>query len=99
MIKIFISQPMKDKTDEEILLERAEVEAKLTLEYGDDVEFIDSFMQGAPHDAKPLWFLGKSLQFLSEADAIYMCKGWEYARGCLIEHRAAQLYDIRIILG
>lgn len=61
MKKLFISQPMKGKTNEEIEAERAKAieAAKITLE--DDVEVIDSFFKNAPVDARPLWFLGKSL--------------------------------------
>ena len=31
---------------------------------GEPVEVIDSFFQNAPADARPLWFLGKSLERL-----------------------------------
>lgn len=63
MKKLFISQPMKGKTNEEIEAERAKAveEAKAVL--NDDVEVIDSF--DAPVDATPLWFLGKSIELLS----------------------------------
>ncbi len=42
---------------------------------GEPVEVIDSFFQEAPADAKPLWFLGKSLELLSGADVAYFCAG------------------------
>ena len=59
MKKLFISQPMKGKTDEQILAEREQaIEAAKKL-VGEEVEIIDSFFQAAPADAKPLWFLGK----------------------------------------
>lgn len=97
-MKIFISQPMKDKTDEQILAERNRVIETIKQKFNTtDVEIIDSFMQGAPHDAKPLWFLGKSLQFLSEADVAYFVKGWNEYRGCKIEHTCAKEYNIETI--
>lgn len=111
-LKLFISQPMKDKTDEEILLERQEafVKAKRFIydEYSKnmftdinelkiDLELIDSFFQSAPVDAKPLWFLGKSLELLSTADYVYFAPEWENYRGCKIEHLCAEEYDITII--
>ena len=97
MKKLFISQPMVDKTDEEIkaVREAAIEEAKKLA--GDDVEVIDSFMQGAPHDAKPLWFLGKSFQMLSAADYAYFADGWSVYRGCNFEHLACEKYGIKII--
>ena len=58
------------------------------------VEVIDSFFQEAPADAKPLWFLGKSLELLAGADIAYFAKGWQDARGCRIEHTCAVEYNI-----
>ena len=79
MKKLFISQPMRGKTDEEILAEREKAIASAERELGEKVEVIDSFFQGAPTDAKPLWFLGKSLELLSTADVAYFTKGWQEA--------------------
>ena len=76
MIKVFISQPMKDKTNEQIEAERNRTIQVIKEKYHDDVEIIDSFFKGAPHDAKPLWFLGKSLQMLADADIAYFVEGW-----------------------
>lgn len=97
-MKLFISQPMKDKTDEEILAERDRIiDAVQDMYPIEDIEVIDSFMQSAPHDAKPLWFLGKSLQFLADADVAFFAKGWKDARGCRIEHLCAEEYGIGCI--
>lgn len=97
MKKLFISQPMKDKTNDEILKEREKAIADARKYLGEDVEVIDSFFKDAPHDAKPLWFLGKSLELLSTADIAYFTKGWDSARGCKIEHDCAVAYDIDVI--
>ena len=58
---------------------------------------IDSFFEKAPVNAKPLWFLGKSLELLSDADIAYFASGWEEARGCRIEHTSAIQYVIIVI--
>ena len=98
MIKIFISQPMKDKTNEQIEAERKRAVETIKKEYFDDeVEIIDSFFKGAPHDARPLWFLGKSFELLSTADVAYFIKGWDKYRGCKMEHTAALEYGIRVV--
>lgn len=60
MKKLFISQPMRGKTDEEILAERKKAIESAERNLGEPVEVIDSFFQNAPADARPLWFLGKS---------------------------------------
>lgn len=97
MKKLFISQPMNGKTDEEIKAVRKQAieSAQNALEC--EVEVIDSFFESAPHDAKPLWFLGKSLQLLANADIAYFAKGWHEARGCKIEHDCAVAYGIKTI--
>lgn len=98
MKKLFISQPMNGKTDEEILETRAKAIESAERELGEKVEVIDSFFQNAPVEAKPLWFLGKSLELLSTADVAYFAKGWEEARGCKIENQCAIEYGIDLVI-
>lgn len=70
-MKIFISQPMANKTNEQIKAERLRAEKLVKNKFNtDDIEILDSFFEGAPHDANPLWFLGKSIQILSQADVV-----------------------------
>ena len=97
MKRLFISQPMRDKTDEEILAEREKAVKVTKKMLNEDVEVIDSFFQESPADAKPLWFLGKSLELLSGADIAYFVKGWQTARGCRIENTCAIEYGIPVI--
>lgn len=95
--KLFISQPMRGKTDEEILSEREKAISSAEHYLGESVEVIDSFFRNAPADARPLWFIGKSLELLSTADVVYFAKGWEDARGCRIENQCAIEYGIDVI--
>ena len=97
MKKLFISQPMRDKTDKEILEERKRAIILAKNLVNDDVEIIDSFFKGAPADAKPLRFLGTSIELLSTADIAYFASGWREERGCAIEHECAVKYNIDII--
>ena len=74
---------MKDKTDAQIKAEREKAIEDVKKQFGtDDIEILDTFFEGAPHDARPLWFLAKSLEFLSAADVAYFCKDWEHPRRC-----------------
>lgn len=98
MLRVFISQPMNGKTDKEIKEERLKIVSKLSETVDEPFEVIDSFFESAPHDAKPLWFLGKSIELLSTADLAYFAKGWENARGCSIEHSCAVAYMIETII-
>ncbi len=97
-MKVFISQAMRGLTDEEILKTREEAikfaKTTIGLASGDTVEIIDSFFQSAPTEAKPLWFLGKSLELLSTADVCLFVGDWQNARGCRIEHECCVQYGI-----
>ena len=97
MKKLFISQPMRGKTNEEILAERQKAIEMAELMLDEKVEVIDSFFKDAPADAKPLWYLGESLKLLATADVAYFAKGWEEARGCRIEKMSAIEYGIAVI--
>ena len=53
-MKVFISQPMRDKTDEQIESEREKAIKAIREKHNEEVEIIDSFFENAPHNAKPL---------------------------------------------
>ena len=100
MKKLFISQPMRGLTDEEILKVREEIRARAEHAIGEPVELIDSFIEDYPGEINksiPVWYLGKSIQFLSQADIAYFGEGWKNARGCKIEYEVAEKYGIKII--
>ena len=99
-MKVFISQPMKDKTDAEILKEREFAITKIKEKYGsDDAEIINSLLiNDYVSKNRPLYCLGKSLTLLAEADVAYFVKGWEYAKGCKIEHTCAIEYGVDCIV-
>ncbi|MDB2103999.1 hypothetical protein PMW00_13335 [Clostridium paraputrificum] len=95
--KLFISQPMRGFTDEEILKTREEIRIKAEKTIGEPVELIDSFIKDYPGEINkviPVYYLGKSIQFLSQADVAYFGGDWRTARGCLIEHEVAVQYGI-----
>ena len=99
--KLFISQPMKDKTNEQIEKERDRAIREATKLLGETVVIIDSFFKNDPHDAKPLWYLSKSLELMSQCDVAYFVSGWKNYRGCKIENTCAHEYleeiGVRII--
>ena len=76
MKKLFISQPMRGKTNEEILAVRGKAIKSAERHLGEKVEVIDSFFKDAPVDAKPLWYLAKSIELLATADVAYFAKDW-----------------------
>lgn len=103
MIKVFISQLMMEKSDEEILKRREELRSVVTKELESrgihEIEFIDTFVHDdVPEYVNvPVWFLAESIRKLSGADYCYFEYGWPAARGCKIEHRICELYNIPIL--
>lgn len=90
---------MRNKTDEQIEKERNDAIEHVKKVLGEDVEVIDSFFKGAPHDAKPLWFLGKSFELLSTADMAVFIGDWYKYRGCKMEYEACKEYGIETIIS
>lgn len=86
MKKIFISQPMRGKTGEEIRAEREKAVEVVKAFVNDEVEVLDSYFDDFDVDGNPLEYLAKSIALLAKADVAYFAKGWKDARGCRIEH-------------
>lgn len=89
---------MNGKTDEEIKTERNNAITIIKTMVKEDFEIIDSFFEGAPHDAKPLWFLSKSFELLSTADLACFVGNPEKYRGCGMEYMACEKYGIPTIV-
>ena len=104
MLKAMLSQPMADKTHEEIVETRERAIHALQERGYEIVNTLstDEWYGKEAMDARgvvqiPLCFLAKSLENMSLCHAAYFCKGWENARGCKIEHDAAKAYGLKII--
>ena len=94
MLKLFVSQAMRGKTDEEILEKRKALieEAKaIALE---PMEPLDTFFD---FNGSPLEHLGSSISMLSKAYIAIFGNGWQETRGCVIEHMCCVHYGIPII--
>ena len=104
MKKAMLSQPMADKTDEEIVETRNRAIEALT-EHGCEIVntlFTDEWYSKEKMLERgvvqiPVCFLAKSLDNMSLCHVAYFCKGWENARGCRIEHEVAKAYGLEII--
>ena len=102
MKKAMISQPMRNKTEEEITTTRKRaVERLVNLGYEVvDTYFSDEWLN--KQDEKEianlsLYFLAKSLKEMAKCDAVYFCRDWEQARGCRLEEQAALEYGVETI--
>ena len=89
-MKIMISQPMRGKTNEQIKEERKALVEQLEKE---GHEVLDTVFDEAPTDEDvAIYMLSQSIRFIGKVDAVVFMKGWENARGCLIEHQVAMSY-------
>ena len=97
-MKVFISQPMKGRTDKEILDERDAVIEYLKQKYS-DVSIIDSFLDIEPPEVKTIavFYLGKSIQLLSDADLCVVVGDVSDNNGCQIEMEVCKRYGIELI--
>ena len=99
-VKIFLSQPMSGLTNEEILEER-ETETRLIRRKFPNAEFISSFsvspIENVPENADRLWYLGRAIQMMADADMIVFLPGSDYADGCRVESQVANIYNILIL--
>ena len=102
--KAMISQPMKGKTEEEIVATRNRAVAELERR-GYSVE--NTLLPDGLYDPEnlteqelariPLFGLALSLLAMSRCNTVYFCNGWENARGCKIEHDAALAYELEVL--
>lgn len=91
VMKIMISQPMKGKTMEQIRNEREELVRKLQEKGYEVVDTI--FTEEPPTNCdEALFYLSKSIEAIGKVDGVVFMAGWEYARGCKIEHEVAKEY-------
>ena len=104
MKKAMISQPIAEKTDEEIIATRIRaiqiLEAKgyevVNPLFTDDCPSRGMII-GRDVVQPLLCFLAKSLENMSLCHAVYFYKGWESARECCIEHDIAAAYGLDVI--
>lgn len=99
MVKVFISQPMRGKTDEQIRTEHNEWADKLGKLSKDEIEVMDTIFDDLDGEdpTTPLKCLGMSLYMMADADVVVFLPGWATARGCKIEHECAVAYNKKIV--
>lgn len=90
-LKVMISQPMRGKTNEQIRQEREKLVKRLEK---DNFEVVDTIIsENTPKGCnEAIYYLSKSIEFISKVDMVYFMKGWEEARGCRIENKICQDY-------
>lgn len=101
-MKVFISQPMRGLTDEEVKFIRQDIIDNLKKRFpNDEIDVIDSLIHEEPPKeikVQGLWYLGKSLQKMAEADAVLCYNDYNEYHGCEIEQLAANSYGPFMLL-
>lgn len=101
MKKLFVSVPMKGRTEEEIKASIQKMKKIAEIYEGEELELIDSYIEdNLPKDSKEaVWYLGESLKKLAQADVfIGIDEAYDW-NGCYIERDTAQRYGIKTYIA
>lgn len=98
MKKLFVSIPMKGRSEEEIRKSIAKMKNIVEAYEGEEVELIDSYVKDNPpeNNNQALWYLGESIKKLSEADIMVTIDDRYSWNGCVVEYEAACRYGIKV---
>ena len=97
MKKLFVSVPMKGRTEEEIKASIQKMKKIAEIYEGEELELIDSYIEDNPpkDNNEAVWYLGESLKKLAQADVfIGIRESYDWS-GCHIERATAEKYGIK----
>ena len=95
--KVLISQPMRGLSTEQIKINREQAVETVIVNGCEVLDSIFDFDDIENIKNKLLYYLAKSIKLIAEeVDAVYSMKGWEQARGCVMEHAVCLAYGIPI---
>lgn len=97
MKKLFVSVPMKGRTEEEIKASIQKMKKIAEIYEGEELELIDSYIEDNPpkDNNEDVWYLGESLKKLAQADVfVGIDDVWDWS-GCYIENEVAARYEIK----
>lgn len=98
MKKLFVSVPMRGRTEKEIKASIQKMKKIAEIYEGYELEIIDSYIEdNPPKDRKEaVWYLGESIKKLAQADVfIGISDAWDW-NGCQIEFDVASRYGIKM---
>lgn len=97
MKKLFVSVPMKGRTEEEIKASIQKMKKIAEIYEGEELELIDSYIEDNPpkNSKEAIWYLIESIKKLAQADVfIGICESFDW-NGCQIERETAEKYGIK----
>ena len=94
--RVFISQPMRGLTSDEIISTRIEFWNKNKSIFAEELKcsvkdllLINTIFEP---NRPVIELLGKSVEAMSRANMVVFMKNWEKSRGCVIEHEVVEKY-------
>ena len=97
MKKLFISCPMKGRTEEAIKKSMEQLHKIAEVLAGEELEVIDTYLTDEEYNDKPIKCLGESIKRMQDAD-YYIAPSCIYDwRGCRIEREIAEDYGVHIL--
>ena len=96
MKKLFISCPMKGRTEENIRKSMEKMHKIAEIVFDQELEVIPSYIEHKPPEGHKaaVWYLGESIKKLAEADYFIGIGYSSLFKGCAIEWAIAEGYDI-----
>lgn len=103
MKKLFVSVPMRGRTEESIKNSIECMHKIAEIAFGEELELIDSYIEDTPPTTRnqSIWYLGKSIELLAQADyfiGVDLSGYFGCYPGCCVENRVASEYDIKRLI-
>lgn len=96
MKKLFVSCPMKGRTEENIRKSMEKMHKIAEIVFEQELEVIPTYIEDNPPECKEqrLWYLGKSIQMMADAD-YYIGVRYCGFDGCEVENTVARYYGVK----
>lgn len=100
MKKLFVSCPMKGRTEEDIRKSIHRMHKMAEAAFDQELELIPSYIEHNPPSTNHMavWYLGQSIALMADADYFVGIEWEEDFKGCNIEKDVARAYDIPHLL-
>ena len=97
MKRLFVSVPMKGRTEAEIKASIQKMKKIAEIYEGEELELIDSYIEEEePENCnRGIWYLAKSIERLARSDVFIGINETYDWRGCEVEDRTAFMYGIK----
>lgn len=96
MKRAMIIQPMAGRQRDQIKFAKAKATRALERDGYEVVNTLFGDDLGDKVSNSSVAYLAESIRCMADVHLVYVCSGWEQARGCRIEHQIAKDYGIEV---